>query len=326
MLSKVQHMVKGSSIYPEDGNHSVNKPATLKVMSIPEAFLRLTSADWLTKNDQSETNAKKNFTEENVNLSLVCALLFTSFLPIFYTESASMNDPTQGLALDIERSWLNQMNYQYLSTAFLHDMFLFFYAFALGNACLGTLISVFYTLSAAQCDSDNKCVVVMNILGFFSRLPYLFFATGIVMWGFTAYLKIILTAQTVYGFALILTGWVIMTILILIGVLLNVRGIYAAYDIDELNRPISLTEKAIDDAVDSYFRSTDPSELSLDGFVKTLSYHVDYGYRVPLSLVSGIMAKKKFHKKIAELTNCSYEEVMQIISIPVPADTMNTIA
>lgn len=290
----------------------------LRVMPMYIALMRLTSADWLTKNDRSESNAKKNFADENVNLSLVCALLFTSFLPIFYTESASMNDPSQGLALDIDRSWLSQMNYQYLSTAFLHDMFLFFYAFALGNACLGTLTSVFYTLSAAQCEDDNKIVVLMNILGFFSRLPYLFFATGIIMWGFTAYLKIILTAQTVYGFALILTGWVIMTTLILIGVLLNVRGIYAAYDLEEIHRPISLSTKTIDDSIESYFQATDPSEISLNSFLSSLTYHVDYGYRVPLTLSSDIMAKKKFYMKMAEVTNSSYEEVIQLLSIPRP--------
>jgi len=244
MLSKLTNTTNITMVHPDESNPGPTKPR-VRTISIHTAFFRLTTADWLTKNDQSEANAKGNFADENVNLSLVCALLFTSFLPIFYTESAAMNDPTQGLALDIERSWLTQMNYQYLSASFLHDMILFFYAFALGNACLGTLISVFYTLAASQCENDNKAVVLMNILGFFSRLPYLFFATGIIMWGFTAYLKIILTAQTAYGFALILCGWVIMTIAILLGVVFMVKGIYAAYDVEVFHSATAPTEKAV---------------------------------------------------------------------------------
>jgi hypothetical protein len=86
--------------------------------------------------------------------------------------------PTEGLALDVELSWLSSSNYQYLSAAFIHDLVLFFYAMAMGNTCLGTLIAVFFTFSGSQCETNEKTVVLMNTLGFASRLPYYFFATG----------------------------------------------------------------------------------------------------------------------------------------------------
>jgi hypothetical protein len=62
-----------------------SKPLT-RVPPYHLAMLEMFNGNWLNVNDHHERECNRLFMVGNVNLALICALLFTTFLPIYYEE------------------------------------------------------------------------------------------------------------------------------------------------------------------------------------------------------------------------------------------------
>ena len=71
-----------------------------KIPNMGDALHSIFTASWLMMNDDNDEGAKDQFLGENINLSLVSALLFTTFLPLFYNNGA-ITIPDEGYHTDV---------------------------------------------------------------------------------------------------------------------------------------------------------------------------------------------------------------------------------
>ncbi|RYH13173.1 hypothetical protein EON65_36305 [archaeon] len=76
----------------------------------------------MTLRDDEVTNANKQFIGENVYLAMICALLVTTLLPLYYGETSRISVPDDGFAIDVSMGVFNQ-HLMHVSKDFLHDSF-----------------------------------------------------------------------------------------------------------------------------------------------------------------------------------------------------------
>lgn len=104
---------KEAKIHPNDEttSHDVNQSEKkndeefVKVPPYHLAIFQMIDGSWLTINDDEETDANRLFVGGNLNLSLICALLFTTYLPLYYSEAQRLNDDNDGLVLPLIFLW-----------------------------------------------------------------------------------------------------------------------------------------------------------------------------------------------------------------------------
>lgn len=118
-MKSVQVQPKGEPETERIGLRSTKKKP-IKVPPYHESFFRLLDAGWLAVCDDIEENANQNFIGANLNISLISALFFTTFVPLYYTEAQRLNDANDGLTIDIASGYLSPV---IVSNQFLHDLF-----------------------------------------------------------------------------------------------------------------------------------------------------------------------------------------------------------
>lgn len=252
---------------------------------------------------------------ENTNLSLICALIFTVFIPLYYTEPARMLIPQDGLTLQIYNGMINSWQEIQISSQDIHDWFDSFYIIASAGACFGTLVSVFYMLGVNECVTDAKVMVLRHYLGRVSIAPFYFFAIGIVSWAVGGFLQLVLSPQTLWGFIfkfVVTIGLILVVLLLCLPKL--VQGVYAANVEQELNPPFELSQEEIDKQVESFVFGNHEKELSLKNCLNQMhpvnkKRITDKSYRIPINMCTQLLAKKAYVLKLAQKTGMTPEEV-----------------
>ena len=271
-------------------------------------------------NDEEEEGAKEQMMGENINISLICALMFTTFIPLYYTEPARMEIPTDGLTLQIYNGFINSWQEIKLTTNDIHDWFDSFYIIATAGACFGTMVSVFYMLACNECLKDPKVMVLRHYLGRASVAPFYFFAIGIVSWAIGGFLQLALSPQTIWGFVFKFAVVGILIFMVLCVCLPRmVRGVYAANAEENLHPAIELSKEEIDVQVDQFLLSTG-IDLSMRNCLSSIHSPgkpriTSKNYRIPLHICTELMVKKSYVDKMAVKTCMSTEEVKLFLSI-----------
>jgi hypothetical protein len=227
--------VYSESKTPEDGENALlskYQPQNSSKSFVPSYFTslyHLASGNWLNINDKEERSAREQMMGENVNISLICALMFTTFIPIYYTEPARLEIPEDGLTISIYNGFINSWQPIKFTSNDIHDWFDSFYIIATAGACFGTMVSVFYMLACNECVVDSKVMVLRHYLGRASVAPFYFFAIGIISWAIGGFLQLVLSPQTLWGFILkfLIVGTLIIVVLFVCSPRM-IQGVYSA--------------------------------------------------------------------------------------------------
>lgn len=279
------------------------------------ALPNLIMGTWLTVNDKDETRCHEQFIGGNVNLSLICALLFTTYLPLMYQEVSRINIPDDGLTIDIFDGYVNSLHPIKMSKDQIHDFFDVCYLMAVAGTLFGTMVSVFYMLAANEAGTDRKTFVLLKYLGTIpSVVPYYFFTIGTVSWAFGAYLQLTLVARTSIGFWIkeAVLGAAI-SVMLLVCFTRMVQGTFAGKVEENLNPPTFLDDTIISKKLDEFF--ADPyrnGDFTLKEFIKSLTVVRPSGYRVPLNVITEVKATSAYYRRLADVTGVSIEEAKEI--------------
>jgi hypothetical protein len=278
------------------------------------SMLRMVDGSWLNVNDKYERECNRLFMAGNVNLALICALLFTTFLPIYYAEPNRLNDDFDGLTIDIAHGYISPI---VLSRDALHDFFDCCYLVAMAGTLFGTMVSVFYMLAANETNDDAKTFVLLKSLGStLAQLPFYFFSVGIIGWAIGALVHCFTVPRTASGFFI-----KVLFLFSMIGIMLTIAfprmiiGTFQSRREEEENPPLYFTTDKIQ--VDLEFFFSDPyanKDLSLYAFLLSLSYMTKHGYRPPLQAITKIEATYMYYEKLALITGRSIEEVKDSLS------------
>ena len=255
------------------------------------ALLHMFDASWLTVNDDDEYDANRLFVGGNLNLSLICALLFTTFLPLYYSEAQRLNDPNDGLTIDLSLGFLSPL---VLSNSDLHDLFDTSYLIASVGTLFGTMVSAFFMLAANEANDDSKTFVLMYFLGpRLSQLPYYFFSIGIISWAFGAMVQAFSVPRTAAGFSVkIGLLWAMILFMMLVCFPRMIRGVFMGKLEAQRNPPIFVSEDQINNSLDSFFANPQTDgDLSLRAFLQSLTYLTEFQYRPKLQTITKIQAK-----------------------------------
>lgn len=295
------------------------KTQTIEVPNYVMAFMAMTNGDWINLNDDTDENCKDNFVGNNVNLSLICALMLTTFVPLYFTEAARLDSIDDGLTIDISLGFLStHLKTLKLSKEGLHDFFDVCYLIAVLGTLLGTILSVFYMIAANECRVDARAYVLIKYLGKIRlATPFYYWVIGIVAWGTSASLQMILVVRTRQAFIIKLFLYSLLIGTFAAGCLpFIVQGIYLAKK-EEIEHPaMFVSDEEIDGKLSRFF--ADPSgehDLTLKEFLHHLSKFTDKGYRIPLNLVSKVRATKKYYMKLADVTDTSVQDVKEYLNV-----------
>merc|ERR1712093_134114 len=155
--------------------------------------------------------------DENVQLSLLSALLLTIVFPLAY----EFNNDWIELAQDgyIATHWLQQP----LDERFWHDLNLMSYIMGIIGMIFSMLVSVFTMLAAGELGEDYMLRFFDQYLGVARKLPYYFFQTGIAIFllGGTAP-RWVLCFQT---FGVIVVFMVVVGVLVMIFLIFGLVGV-----------------------------------------------------------------------------------------------------
>lgn len=275
---------------------------------------RIASGEWQTVNDKNQVGVKQQFIDSNVALSLVCALLFSTFLPLYYAEASSINIEGTGLAYDMTLSYLNQHNLLTISAKSMHDVILFIYLMSMAGALFGTIMSVFFMMTANEVSNDAKAFVLLTNIGSLISLPYHFFVISIVAWGTGVYIKCVLVSRTLWGLIICFVGPLgILASLLVIGTYVNFWSLYVAEEVSNSYKPIVLTDSDIEVGLRNYFENIDEKSMSLDDFLQTLTISGEVGYVVPIHMISRLKATRRFYSEIANILDCPVSDVIRMV-------------
>jgi hypothetical protein len=296
-------------------NFSSEKKAKPIVVVPPyhKAMLHMVNASWLTVNDDDEHDCNKGFIGGNLNLSLICALLFTTFMPLYYGEAGRLNDITDGLTVDLSMGYLSPL---VISKAFIHDMFDTSYLVATAGTLFGTMVSVFYMLAANEANDDRKTYVLMRQLGSeMSQLPYFFFSIGIMGWAFGGFVHVFAVPRTATGFYVKL-GLLFSMILVMILFCFPrmIIGVFRGKLEEQQHPPLFIPVETIKQKLEVFLSHPEQSgDISFRAFTHSLSYMTAHHYRPGLNPITELHAKRLYCEKLAEITGCTIHEVKEII-------------
>lgn len=289
----------------------------LKVPSFAAAYALWASGEFLTLRDTERTGAMEQFTGENVNLALICALLLTTFLPMYYTEPSRLSIPEDGLSIDIDLGFFNT-HITHLNKETLHDFFDICYVVAMGAMMMGTIICVFFVLAANEAGSDERVVILRDRLGWVSRFPYLYFSIGAYAWGISVYCHMFITAREpgamcvkVFIISVMACGLVLLLIPRLC------QSLYTGFVEEQDNPPVFIATKDIRERLGDYWKEVAASDKSedfdLDGFLDFLhSEETKWGYRIPLLASVRTNATRLFYERLADQWGITYDQLIQL--------------
>jgi hypothetical protein len=285
----------------------------VKVPPYHKAMLHMFNASWLTVNDDDEFDCNKSFVDGNLNLSLICALLFTTFMPLYFNEASRLDDINDGLTIDLAMGYLSPL---VLSKEFIHDLFDTAYLVATAGTLFGTMVAVFYMLAANEATDDRKTFVLMRHLGGeVSQLPYFFFSIGIFGWAFGAMFHVFVTPRTASGFYVkVCFLWGMILLMILICFPRMIIGVFRGRLEEQKHPPLFVPVETIKQRLEVFLGHPEQSgDISLRTFLQSLSYITEYHYRPGLNPISELHAKRLYYEKLAEITGCTVKEVKETI-------------
>lgn len=305
----------------ESGDKSIETPekkfekkSTIEVPSYRTAIFRMLDGSWLSVNDDEETDANKQFVGGNLNLLLICALLFTTYLPLYYSEASRLNDETDGLTIDIMNGYLSPL---VISKDFLHDVFDISYLVACAGTLFGTMVSVFFMLAANEANDDARTFVLMRSLGpVMTQLPYFYFTLGIWGWAFGGFFHIFLVPRLASGFYVkVILTFLLASFPFVLCIPRMIRGIFLGKVESQKHPPIFVSEEKIEMALNTFFSNPDSDgDFSLQEFLRSLTYITDNGYRPKLQSLTQVRATCKYYEKVAALTGNSISEVKEALT------------
>lgn len=303
----------GAKIFDE------NMPLARKKTKVPSyliAYYKLGTGDFLTLRDEEADGAYEQFIGENTNLALICALLVTTFLPLYYSEVSRLSIPDEGLTIDIEtgqfRSWLFSIN-----KAALHDFFDITYVLAMAGMFFGTLTCVYFILMANEAGTDERVIIYRRQLGIVARFPYYFFSLGAYSWGFSVYCHFLLVPRT-------LTGWIVKVTLVILATLafaglvlpISCKALYSAFAEEEEHPPKSFSTAQLSAQLKTYFAdvtAAQTNDFNLKDFLHSLRQDVTKsGYRIPLLPGVEFEATHLFYRRLAEEKDMTFDQVIQL--------------
>eukprot|EP00599_Poterioochromonas_sp_BG-1_P013240 CAMPEP_0173160262 /NCGR_PEP_ID=MMETSP1105-20130129/17726_1 /TAXON_ID=2985 /ORGANISM="Ochromonas sp., Strain BG-1" /LENGTH=323 /DNA_ID=CAMNT_0014079105 /DNA_START=35 /DNA_END=1006 /DNA_ORIENTATION=- len=291
------------------------KQEPIRVPPYHESFFRLIDAGWLAVCDDIEENANQNFIGANLNISLISALFFTTFVPLYYTEAQRLNDSNDGLTIDIASGYLSPV---VDSNQFLHDLFDCTYFIAVAGTAIGTVTAVFFMLAGNEVPSDSQTFVLLRMLGpKITQLPYYFFSFGVCAWIFAMMVHGFMVPRTGTGFGVKLAlTFASIFIFYFFGLPRLIRGVYLARSEAQKHPSVLVSKERIATALENFFAKREEEmerieeeDHSLPLFLKSLSYLTEAGYRPKLDVVSRVEATCMYYEKLAEITGRSVEEV-----------------
>jgi hypothetical protein len=311
----------GGNHVPVDDDHDHKmKEQTLTVeepeIHVPGYMMTLFymwDASWLTINDSTEENCNAGFIGGNLNVSLVCALLFTTFVPLYYNEPARLTDPNDAAVLEIRLGFLNSISPIALSLDMIHDIYDTTYFVACAGTLFGTMLSVFYMLAANECHNDTKTFVLMRCLGpKISNLPYYFFSTGIMAWAFGGFVQAFLVPRTATGFTMtFFLIFLMIVVLVFLALPKMIQGVFIGKHEEQKNPPLFVDEAVITAKLDSFLKdnATKNADISLEEFHRHLTTMTKTGYRPPLQAISKLVATKMYYEEMGKLAKLTGEQL-----------------
>jgi hypothetical protein len=294
---------------------SKTRPEPLtKVPAYHLAMLEMINGNWLNVNDRHERECNRLFMGGNVNLALICALLFTTFLPIYYDEPSRLDSAEDGLTIDIAHGYLSPV---VLSRDAIHDFFDCCYLIAMSGTLFGTMVSVFYMLAGNETNDDAKTFVLQNRLGSnIAQLPFFFFSIGSMGWAIGALFHCFTVPRTAPGFYVKVIGLFAMIItMIFVAFPRMIQGTFLSRREEEENPPLYFNTDHLKGKLEEFF--SDPfasKDLSLSAFLTSLCYMTKNSYRPPLQVVTKIEATCLYYEKLASITGRTVEEIKDSLS------------
>jgi hypothetical protein len=232
------------------GDHKEKKAAQRqtqrRIPSYCELFQKVFSAEFLRVRDGDEDDARSSFISVNQNLALVNALLFTCFVPLYYTEPARLFSEDDGLTVGIMTGLLASETSYSINIDIIHDFFDASLFVAVCGTFFGTLVSVYYSLAAIEAGNDDKVLVLKKQLGFLVNYPYFSFGVGSAAWGFAILCNCVLVPRSTAGWIIKVLGFCAIAGVFVFQALPGMaRGIYAGLVEEETNPPVVRSKEEI---------------------------------------------------------------------------------
>ncbi len=249
------------------------------VSSLKKALDVLGTGEWLAVNDE-EVGCKDQFSNENINLALICALFVTCMLPLIYTEPPNVGDLS--LSPLYANGYLHRHGW-HLSSFLISDFYIVCYMTATTYLTLATIICVYFSLAANECGTDARVRVLMHKLGRLTILPYAFFTGGTVIYAIGVMGYFFLTISTIGGMIIFLSVWASAALVFMFVCARNVQGIFAAFDKEDDIPPIDMSIEDVQKVFDK-LDSNDTAKTHISEFLVLLRGDEDSeGYRTSLT-------------------------------------------
>lgn len=171
-------------------------------------------------------------------------------------------------------------------------------------------------LAANEANDDAKTFVLMRYLGpKLSQLPYYFFSIGVIGWAVGMQLHIFTVSRLAGGFYINVLGlWAMIFFLVFICFPRLVRGVFLGKLESQKHLPIYISEDDIKMKLDKFFENPKVNgNLTLDRFLRSLTYMSDSGYRPKLQVLTKVQATNMYYEKVAEMTGRTVAEVKEAL-------------
>lgn len=284
-----------------------------------ETMTRASIGDFLSLRDDEEEGSYDQFIGENVNMALICALLLTTFMPLYYEEAHRLNDPNDGFTLSVRMGAWHRFVIP-VNPHVLHDFFDVTYSVATAATFLATLACVYNILMANEAGSDARVKMFRKELGILSRFPYLFFAIGAYSFCFAIVGHLFLTPR--YLSALTIKMIICLSLVVVfVFVLLfpSNLALYTAFAEEERHPPLDYSSEQLQTEVEQYFtevQSSGSNNFNLVDFLKYLrKTTTPKGYHVTLAEGTALEASRIFFDELARKRGTTAEHLIQLQSL-----------
>lgn len=263
------------------------------VKGIVWTFKDMVTAEWLSLGEKYDrADMKQQVYDENVQMSLLSALLLTIVFPLSY----EFNDdwlPT-GHAGYIASTWLDNQ----LDEPFWHDVSLCGYIGGVMGMLFSMLTSIFTMLASGELNEDYMLKFYDQYLGIGRKLPYFFFQIGVVFFLVVGTVpRWILCFQTLGALVIfaIFVGLCIVIFLVL-GLIGVVQGAHMTVFVEQSYPEVGMSEETVLQLGKKYF-DVMGDHINLDDFVRSIQPVAEVAgcdYSVPLTFKSRVLCRKIF--------------------------------
>jgi hypothetical protein len=249
--------------------------------------------------DRNNKDIVQQFSNENINVALICALLFTAMLPLYYGESYRILDPDDTFSIGISESFLGNLDGVYTGSVLFYTIFDLTYFFAAAASFCGTFIGVLYALAANVVQTEVGMSSYLHYMGAFVSAPYLFLQISLYSWGVGFCFHAVYTPITVGGFIGKVLGMSILIIPLLCCIFYSVRAAHYTKDDVIFYKPSLLSDDEIASKTKAFFQDSSNYDLSVENFLEYLSIKTEHNYRIPLHVVTRVKALRAYKHALA---------------------------